>query len=84
MTQAEVDRMVELSDKMDRAAEAAGRTYSDTADLTAAELAEWHRLEDKAINAGISESEAAAANWGVDNLAGEEDGRIGVQSDGTF
>jgi hypothetical protein len=83
MTQSEVDRIQELGDKMDDAAERAGRTWTDTADLTTAELAEWHRLADKATNEGIGEA-PADGNWGVDERAGADDGRIGIQSDAAW
>ena len=45
MTQSQIDRVEELSDKMDAAASQAGRTGTNTADLAGGEQHEWRRLQ---------------------------------------
>jgi len=88
MTQAELDRMDVLSAKMDAAANRAGRTWTDTADLSDRERADWRRLVDKASDALEQQMEQQAADAANGQLAamlgGPYDGRIGVQSDAAW
>lgn len=79
MTQAEVDRICELSAKMDRAAERQGRTYTDTADLSVSERAEYRRLIDKTQDEWPEPQQCPAAF-----LGGEDDGRIGILTDAAW
>ena len=88
MTQEQVDRIQALGDKMDAAAKLAGRTWTDTADLTAAELIEWRLLMRRANDA---EAERAAATvrqidgeMAAACLGGADDGRIGIMSDAAW
>jgi hypothetical protein len=88
MTDAELNRIQCLVDKMDAAAAEAGRTWTDTADLALGERAEYRRLIDKA-STEIEEVEAIhaanAANaqaWAM--MGGSDDGRIGKHSDAAW
>ena len=76
MTSTQFERWMVLSDKMDRAAELAERDYTDTADLTPAERSEWRELRQLVDDMTLPCPSS--------NLAGEDDGRIGIHSDAAW